>query len=147
MSDFNPIIPPEDNKPEIIIDTNQSSTPRIPAKVEKDPLSINNLVSTTKMHIIEDEKCRLEIELITRELNALIDKMSVKELIEYYKAKLKEREFHSDSIFKAFNFSIKTEYAKHLLTGTDKDDRSIKNITSKSRITALANLLKQHSKD
>lgn len=147
--DFDPIIP--EDKDGIIIDitlsnsTSLTNTDKETLPVEKEPLSINNLVSTTKTHISDDEKCRLEIEMITKELNRVIDIMSVKELIEYYKAKLKEREFHCDYIFKAFNFAIKTEYAKHLLVGSNKDDGSIRNISSKDKIRALANLLKQHS--
>ena len=141
--DFEPLIPSENSdKKDIIIDV---STNKSQPLVEKDPLSINNLVTTTKMHIVEDEQCRVEIESITKELNRVIDIMSVKELIEYYKAKLKEREFHCDYIFKAFNFAIKTEYAKHLLVGSEKDDNNMKNISNKDSIRALANLIKYHN--
>ena len=146
MMDFNPIIPSEnsnnsDNEKKTAISVPKERTDIIEAI--KEPLSINNLVSTAKGHIIADEECNREYNAVKKELNSMIDKMSVKELLEYQKNLLKEREFHTECIFKALNFTIKTEYAKHLLVGTNKDDKNIRNITSRSEINSLVNLLKK----
>lgn len=135
--DFNPIIPSEDENNYNIKDENTE----IDSSLSKDPLSIDKLVSNSVSHMIADNQCCKDIEVISRELNTLIGKMSVKELIEYYKVKLKEREFHTDCIFKALNFTIKTQFAKHLLTGSEKDDKSIINIPNRNRVDSLSNFL------
>lgn len=141
--EFNPIIPPKNDNDNIVEVIEETSTSIIDSK--KNPLAVNNLVSITIGHINDDEKCAQEYNKVKKELNSLIDKMSVKELLDYQKNLLKEREFHIECIFKAYNTAIKTEYAKHLLSPTNKDDNSNKNIPSRSKIHQMANLLKQKS--
>lgn len=138
--DFDPIIP-SDNKDKAI-KRDEIVEVKKDSNLSKDPLSITNLVSNSISHMVGDDQCRKDIDFISKELSTLIDKMSVKELIEYYKVKLKEREFHTDCIFKALNFTLKTQYAKHLLVGSEKDnDKSIINISDKGRIQSLSNFL------
>lgn len=142
--DFSPILPPEEDKQKNKIIENKEAVSTDLDNV-REPLSITNLVSTTKGHIMSDEKCVAEYDLVTKELHNLIGKMSVKELLDYQKNLLKEREFHTECVFKALNFTIKTEYAKHLLVGSTKDDKNVRNITDRNKINSLANLLKQHN--
>ena len=146
MVDFNPLTPSDDddkldNVEEI---ENKASGTLVPIDINKDPLSIVNLTHNAVLHIQGDERARQNMEKVAKEMNDVVDKMSCKELIDYYKVLLQERIFHTDFMFKALNFIVKTPYAKPLLTGSEEDKQNLSNITNKSEITALANLFKKY---
>lgn len=107
-----------------------------PSKTTKDVTTISHLLEMTLSHVEDDKKCREEISSLTRMLDTLICDMSIKELIEYLKVKIKEREFHVDCIFKAYNFVQKTELAKELLQGSDRKERIVEAV-DKSRVNKL----------
>ena len=143
--DFNPIIPSEDNSTNtnIIIDISEDN--KLSIETYKEPLSIANLVLSTQSHMIADTKCVAELELVSKELHDLISKMSVKELLEYQKNILAERKFHADCIKDSLNFTLKTEYAKHLLVGTKNGVQGVRTIKDKDNIRSLANILKKQN--
>ena len=68
--------------------------------------------------------------------------MSIKELIEYFKAKVREREFHVDCIFKAYSFVQKSEFAREMFAGSNRKERIIE-ASDRKRITGLLNMLNQ----
>ena len=61
-----------------------------------DVVTINNLLTITQNHINDDNECREVVNTLTEELNSSIHLMSIKEMLEYLKTKIKEREFHID---------------------------------------------------
>lgn len=109
---------------------------------KQDITSMSNLMKITLSHMEDDIKCREEINAVVDFLNATIPQMSIKELIEYYKAKLKEREFHVDCVFKAYNFVQKTELAREMLIGSDRKERVIEAVdrTKINRLLGMLNL-------
>jgi hypothetical protein len=132
--DFNPIL---DTEPE-----NKNRLQKAEeAQLDKEALSLTNLLNITNSHIKDDETCRSEIKEATDILDANKDKMSIKELLEFVKIKIREREFHTNCIYKAYNFILKTEMAKQLLLGTNKEEKIV-NITDRARIDSLSKLLK-----
>jgi hypothetical protein len=144
--DFNPIIPSNEDKSEgtnVIIDISVDN--KLSIETYKEPLSIANLVLNTQGHMLADAKCVIELELVSKELHDLISKMSVKELLEYQKNIIAERKFHADSIKDSLNFTLKTEYAKHLLVGTKNGVQGVRTIKDKDNIRSLANILKRQS--
>lgn len=90
-----------------------------------DVVTMNNLLNITQSHIADDTRCRDVIEVLTEELNNSIHLMSIKEIIEYMKAKLREREFHVDCIFKAYAFIQRSEYAREMFIGSRRKERII----------------------
>jgi hypothetical protein len=93
--DFNPDlnIEKEENKPE-------KETPSIAQQeaelvvnntVSSDVVTMNNLLGITQSHINDDNKCREVRADLTDELSSNIHLMSIKEIIEYLKVKLRER--------------------------------------------------------
>lgn len=103
-------------------------------------VTINNLLNLTQTHIQDDIKCRETIEDLTEELNNSIHLMSIKEILEYLKVKLREREFHVDCIFKAYAFIQKSEQARELFLGSNRKERIIE-ATDRKRITGLLSML------
>ena len=147
--DFNPDLTPEEKpkKPE----------KKEPQKVEQnlvqtesnlvsnniassDVVTMNNLLGLTQSHINDDNECREVIGMLTAELNDSIRLMSIKELIEYFKAKVREREFHVDCIFKAYSFIQKSEFAREMFAGSNRKERIIE-ASDRKRITGLLNML------
>lgn len=90
-----------------------------------DVVTMNNLLNITQSHISDDTRCRDVIEVLTEELNNSIHLMSIKEIIEYMKVKLREREFHVDCIFKAYAFIQRSEYAREMFIGSRRKERII----------------------
>lgn len=114
--DFNPNLEPEDfNLPSLSSDSNDDNIP-----TQKDILSITNLLAFTQDHARQDREVRKELEDVKYLLSFKKDMMSMKELIDYYKVLIKEREFLADCILKAYNYIIKTEVAKEMLLGTNR---------------------------
>ena len=71
-------------------------------------ITVNNLLGLTQSHIEDDNECREVISNLTEELNNSIHLMSVKEMLEYLKVKIREREFHVRCIFEALHISTRS---------------------------------------
>ena len=108
--------------------------------VSSDVVTMNNLLGITQSHINDDNKCREVIEDLTDELNNSIHLMSIKEIIEYLKVKLREREFHVDCIFKAYAFIQRSEYAREMFVGSHRKERIIE-ASDRKRINGLLSML------
>lgn len=108
--------------------------------VSSDVVTMNNLLGLTQSHINDDNECREVISALTDELNNSIHLMSIKEIIEYLKVKLREREFHVDCIFKAYTFIQRSEYAREMFVGSRRKERIIE-ASDRKRITGLLNML------
>lgn len=105
-----------------------------------DIVTMNNLLGITQSHINDDNECRMIISRLTEELNSSIQLMSIKDLIDFLKVKIKEREFHVDCIFKAYAFIQKSEFAREMLVGSTRKERIIE-VSDRKRITGLLNML------
>ena len=146
--DFSPNLEPDEIEEEkkevikvepnsIVIETNREN---------KDLLSMGGLLGLTKSHIEEDFKCRNIIDDITQSIEDNKHLMSVKDLIEYLKVKLREREFHTESIFKAYAIMQRTDMAKEIIAGSSKKERIIE-ATDKSKLNFLLSKLNPHTKE
>ena len=105
-----------------------------------DVVTMNNLLGLTQSHINDDNECRAAVNRLTQELNDSIHLMSIKDLIDYLKVKIREREFHVDCIFKAYAFIQKSEFAREMLVGSTRKERIIE-VSDRKRITGLLNML------
>ncbi len=105
-----------------------------------DVVTMNNLLGLTQSHINDDNECRQIVSKVTQELNDSIQLMSIKDLLEYLKVKIREREFHVDCIFKAYAFIQRSEYAREMLVGSSRKERIIE-VSDRKRITGLLNML------
>lgn len=105
-----------------------------------DVVTMNNLLGITQTHIQDDNECREIISRVTNELNDSIHLMSIKDLLDYLKTKIREREFHVDCIFKAYSFIQKSEFAREMLVGSTRKERIIE-VSDRKRITGLLNML------
>ena len=105
-----------------------------------DVVTMNNLLGLTQSHIDDDNACRDVVNKLTDELNDSISLMSIKELIEYLKVKIREREFHVDCIFKAYSFIQKSEFAREMFAGSNRKERIVE-VSDRKRITGLLNML------
>lgn len=142
--DFNPDLKAEsaENKKEVKPSNiaQQEAALVVNNTVSSDVVTMNNLLGITQSHINDDNKCREVIEDLTDELNNSIHLMSIKEIIEYLKVKLREREFHVDCIFKAYTFIQRSEYAREMFVGSHRKERIIE-ASDRKRITGLLNML------
>ena len=111
-----------------------------------DVVTMNNLLGITQSHINDDKQCREVIETLTDELNNSIHLMSIKEIIEYMKAKLREREFHVDCIFKAYTFIQRSEYAREMFIGSRRKERIIE-ASDRKDIRDLLDMLNNTEED
>ena len=145
--DFNPDLQPEPQK----------SKKEVPAKQEvvneaseavlvagnvssSDIVTMNNLLGITQSHIKDDMECRAMVSRLTQELEDSIHLMSIKDLLDFLKVKIREREFHVDCIFKAYAFIQKSEFAREMLVGSSRKERIIE-VSDRKRITGLLNML------
>lgn len=110
------------------------------ASISSDVVTMNNLLNITQSHIQDDNECRAIINRVTQELNDSIHLMSIKDLLDYLKTKIREREFHVDCIFKAYSFIQKSEFAREMLVGSSRKERIIE-VSDRKRITGLLNML------
>ena len=147
--DFNPELTPEEDAE--ITKMVQSKKKKDEVKKEESALvavnigsaevvTMNNLLGLTQSHIDDDNKCRQVMEVLTEELNNSIHLMSVKEILEYLKIKLREREFHVDCIFKAYAFVQKSEFSREMFVGSHRKERIIE-ATDRKRINGLLSML------
>ena len=126
------------NKPNKITEVESSLV--LEGSKNQDVVTINNLLGLTQSHINDDNECREVINNLTEELNNSIHLMSVKEMLEYLKVKIREREFHVQCIFKAYDFIQKSEYAREAFIGNHRRERIIE-ATDRSRIKGLLDIL------
>ena len=147
--DFNPdLIPEEPKKPEKKTKVTEVSNSVAQTEATlvsyntgtSDVVTINNLLGLTQSHIQDDNECREVVKTLTDELNNSIHLMSIKEILEYIKVKLKEREFHVSCIFKAYAFIQRSEYAREMFIGSNRKERIIE-ATDRKRITNLLSML------
>ena len=105
-------------------------------------VSYNKMVEMTKQHIADDKQVREEMQELTGILDDSMHQMSIKELLEYYKIKLKEREFYNKAIFDAYNFVQKSELSREMLIGSDRRERVNQTVSSKrlSKLMGYLNL-------
>ena len=150
--DFNPDLNPEDLEPPKVKKDKKEDKAAEVMKTETmlvsggisnpEVVTMNNLLNITQSHVVDDSKCREVIENLTDELNNSIHLMSIKEILEYLKIKLREREFHVDCIFKAYAFIQKSEYSREMFIGSNRKEKIIE-ATDRKRITGLLNMLNQ----
>lgn len=145
--DFNPDLTPEPEKPKKPLEKQEAQAPAsseaylVSSNVgSSDVVTMNNLLGITQSHISDDIECRNVVSRLTDELNDSIHLMSIKDLIDYLKVKIKEREFHVDCIFKAYSFIQKSEFAREMLVGSSRKERIIE-VSDRKRITGLLNML------
>ena len=144
--DFNPDLTPEPKKkkdPVItseIVNVGSENSLVSNNTTQTDVVTMNNLLGITQSHIQDDNECRAAVSRLTQELNDSIHLMSIKDLIDYLKVKIREREFHVDCIFKAYAFIQKSEFAREMLVGSTRKERIIE-VSDRKRITGLLNML------
>ena len=149
--DFNPDLNVDDVKPEEPKKKEVKPVARSEAELvastsaNAEVVTMNNLLHITQSHVTDDNECRKVVENLTDELNNSIHLMSIKEILEYLKIKLREREFHVDCIFKAYAFIQKSEYSREMFIGSHRKERIIE-ATDRKRITGLLNMLNETDK-
>lgn len=122
------ILPPESPKPITVVNNTDST------------VSYNKIVEMTKQHISDDRRVREEMQEVAGILDDSMHQMSIRELLEYYKIKLKEREFYNKAIYDAYNFIQKSELSREMLIGADRRERVNQTVTSQ-RLTKLLGYL------
>lgn len=103
-------------------------------------VTINNLVEMTKQHIADDARVRGEIDELTGIIDATMSQMTIKEMIEYLKVKLKERELHIRCIYDAYKFIQQTEIAREMLIGADRRERVMQSMDN-NKLTKVMGFL------
>ena len=154
MVDFNPDFSDEDergfelteNATEVKGLVPTTPQPVIVTPPSKDVLSMSNLIKVTQSHVDEDANCREVLASLTELLDSNAHLMSIKDILEYMKIKIREREFHTDCIFKAFQIVQKTELAKEMLIGSDRKERIIE-ATDRNKINRLLGMLNDNAID
>jgi len=130
---------PESKKEELNISQSEASLV-LDGAVSQDVVTVNNLLGLTQSHIDDDIECRNVVRDLTEELNNSIHLMSIKEILEYLKIKIREREFHVQCIFKAYDFIQKSEYAREAFIGNHRKEKIIQ-ASDRSRINGLLSIL------
>ena len=72
--------------------------------------------------------------------------MGIKDLLEYMKIKIREREFHVDCILKVVQIVQKTELAREMLIGSDRKERIIE-ATDRTKINKLLGMFNENAID
>lgn len=142
--DFNPIF--DDDESEVkqeIIPAKQEVT--VVRNDDNQSVTLKNLVGMTQSHIEEDSRVKEEIDEITGMLDNVIHQMTVKEMLEYLKIKIREREFHTKCIFDAYNFIQRSEIAKEMLISADRKERVMKAMDN-TKLTKLMGYLNVNNK-
>ena len=143
--DFNPDLTqeggpkPKKKKEEVVVPSSEATLVAA-TSTNSDVVTMNNLLAITQSHIQDDKECRDVIDNLTNELNNSIHLMSIKEILEYLKVKLREREFHVDCIFKAYAFIQRSEYAREMFVGSHRKERIIE-ASDRKRISGLLSML------
>ena len=143
LSDDNINKPKEEPKQELIINRPIEEAPSFvieQSRQNKDMLSMGGLLGVTKSHVEDDFRCKETIKRIEDTLDDNYHLMSIKDLLEYLKIKQREREFHTDCIFKAYAILQRTDMAKEYMAGSNRKERIIE-VSDRKRITGLLNML------
>lgn len=112
---------------------------------ERSSVTIANLVDMTKTHISDDTRVREEITELTGILDDAMPQMTIKEMLEYLKIKVKEREFHTKCIFDAYNFVQRMEFAREMLVGNERKER-VTQALDNQRLTKIMGYLNLNNK-
>lgn len=115
------------------------------AKNDNNPITFNHLVESTRQHIEDDARVRDEVAEITGVLDDVMNQMTIKELLEYLKTKIREREFHTKCIFDAYSFVQKSEISREMLIGSDRKERVIQSMDNQ-KVTKLMGYLNPNNK-
>ncbi len=125
-------------KPEVMADSERTLI--LSGTSNQNIVTVNNLLGLTQSHIEDDRDCRAIIGKLTQELTDSIHLMSIKDLLEFLKIKIREREFHVQCIFKAYDFINKSEYAREAFIGNNRKERIIE-ATDRTKINKLLTIL------
>lgn len=153
MVDFNPDFSEEDERgfeltENKVVKENLPvvQPPQIFATPSKDILSMSSLLALTHSHAEDDRLCKEKIAELSTMLDDNAHLMSIKDILEYMKILIREREFHVDCIFKAFQIVQKTELAREMLIGSDRKERIIE-ATDRTKINKLLGMLNENAID
>ena len=142
--DFSPDLSPDfskqPKKKAEVVDTSNEAVLVAGNVSSSDIVTMNNLLGITQSHIQDDMECRAMVSRLTQELEDSIHLMSIKDLLDFLKVKIREREFHVDCIFKAYSFIQKSEWSREMLVGSSRKERIIE-VSDRKRITGLLNML------
>lgn len=139
--DFNPDFSVNEEEPAQKPEKIQLPQPQVTAVTNAETsITMSNLVDMTKQHINDDKRVRDEIDELTGILDDAMPQMTVKEMLEYLKLKLKEREFHCKAIFDAYGFVQRMEFAREMLVGNERKER-VNQTLDNQRITKLMGYL------
>lgn len=136
--DFNPDF--TDEEPEVEATPAVYKAATVVTNDSNSSVTINNLVEMTKQHIADDARVRGEIDELTGIIDSTMSQMTIKEMIEYLKVKLKERELHIRCIYDAYKFIQQTEIAREMLIGSDRRERTIQALGS-NKLTKVMGFL------
>ena len=155
FTDFNPDFSDDDNNFELTENSTNnlklpsaetSQAPVIVTQPSKDVMSMNNLLAITQSHMDEDALTRSSISRYKDLLDENAHLMGIKDIIEYLKFLQRQREFHMDCIFKAYQLVQKTELAREMLIGSSRKERIIE-ATDRTRINKLIGMINENAID
>lgn len=136
--DFNPDFSEEEQEVEKAPTIYKAAT--VVTNDSNQSVTISNLVEMTKQHIADDARVRGEIDELTGIIDSTMSQMTIKEMIEYLKVKLKERELHIRCIYDAYKFIQQTEIAREMLIGSDRRERTMQAMDN-NRLTKVMGFL------
>lgn len=152
-TDFNPDFSDDDNNFELtennklqLPTTEVAQAPVIVTQPSKDVMSMNNLLAITQSHMEEDALTRSSIAQYKNLLDENAHLMGIKDIIEYLKFLQRQREFHMDCIFKAYQLVQKTELAREMLIGSSRKERIIE-ATDRPKINKLLGMINDNAVD
>lgn len=143
--DFNPDFTLADEDSEVILPTTIKTEATVVTNDDNQSVTLKNLVSMTQSHIESDKRVKEEIDDLTGQLDSISHQMTIKEMLEYLKIKIREREFHTKCIFDAYNFVQRSEIAKEMLIGSDRKERVIKAMDN-TRMTKIMGYLNMNNR-
>lgn len=124
-------------------------TPKMEATVvrndDNQSITLKHLVSMTQSHIEDDARVKAEIDELTGIIDGALHQMTIKEMLEYLKIKIREREFHTKCIFDAYNFVQRSEIAKEMLIGSERKERVMKAMDN-TKLTKIMGYLNMNNK-
>ena len=123
-----------------------AKAPVIVTQPNKDVMSMNNLLVITQGHMEEDALTRQSIAEYKNLLDENAHLMGIKDIIEYLKFLQRQREFHMNCIFKAYDLVQKTELAREMLIGSNRKERIIE-ATDRTRINRLLGMINENAVD
>ena len=125
FTDFNPDFSEDTEENKVTV---YPSSATVVTNDSNQSVTISKLLDMTKQHIEDDNRVRGEIDELTGIIDSTMSQMTIKEMIEYLKVKLKEREMHIRCIYDAYKFIQQTEMAREMLIGSDRKERVLQAI-------------------